>query len=253
MKYLISPAKSLDFTTTHPNISLSTPAFSDKAAQVMSVLKKKKPADLGALMGISKALSDLNYQRNQLFSTEPALEMLRPAVLAFTGDVYQGLDAASLPPTLLQELNRHCFILSGLYGILKPLDGIQPYRLEMGTKLPIGTKSNLVQFWKKPVTDFLRTQLQTDELLVNLASQEYSAVIDFPSIAGPVVHPVFLDDSKGQFKVISFYAKKARGLMVRYLIESKAESLFDVQGFQAEGYRWSESLTKDPHHPVFVR
>ena len=156
MKFLISPAKSLDFTTNHPNIPLSTPVFSDKAARVMSVLKKKKPAGLGALMGISTSLSELNYQRNQAFSADPDSEVLRPAVLAFTGDVYQGLDAGTLSENLLSDLNDQGFILSGLYGVLKPFDGIQPYRLEMGTKLPVGTKPNLVQFWKKPVTDFFQ-------------------------------------------------------------------------------------------------
>ena len=253
MKFLISPAKSLDFTTNHPNIPLSTPVFSDKAVRVMSVLKKKKPEDLGALMGISTSLSNLNYQRNQTFCADPDPEMLRPAVLAFTGDVYQGLDAGTLSESLLSDLNDQGFILSGLYGVLKPFDGIQPYRLEMGTKLPVGTKANMVQYWKKPVTDFLHTQVKADELLVNLASQEYSAAVDFSVFIGPVVHPVFLDDSKGQLKVISFFAKKARGLMVRYLVESNAQSLTDVCGFQSEGYRWSESMSQDPMHPVFVR
>ena len=178
MKIVISPAKSLDFESKLPTSKYTQPNFTELAEKLNSVLAKKKPKDLSKLMGISDNLAQLNWERNQEFSLPFTTENSRPAIYAFNGDVYQGLDAYTIPENKLEYVQNTIRILSGLYGVLKPLDLMQPYRLEMGTQLKVGRKKNLYEFWKQEVTNFLNSELVEDELFINLASNEYFGAID---------------------------------------------------------------------------
>lgn len=253
MKIVISPAKSLDFDSSLPTERFSEPVFLEQAAKINKVLAKKKPKALSALMGISDQLADLNWERNQNFSTPFTPENARPAVYAFNGDVYQGLDAYSLEPGHLDALQNTLRILSGLYGILRPLDLIQPYRLEMGTKLKIGRKKNLYEFWKDDITKRIDEELSEGELFVNLASNEYFSAVDSKKLKTPVITPVFKDWSKDKLKVISFYAKRARGAMVRYIIDHDVRTLDQIRSFDSEGYQFSSEHTLKASEPVFIR
>ncbi|MEO2128622.1 MAG: peroxide stress protein YaaA, partial [Christiangramia sp.] len=171
----------------------------------------------------------------------------------FNGDVYTGLDAYSIPTDKLDKLQDTLRILSGMYGILRPLDLIQPYRLEMGTDIGIERKKNLYEVWQKKVTDFLNNELKDDELFLNLASNEYFKAIDTSKLKVPVVSPVFKDYKNGKLKIISFYAKKARGSMVRYILDKNCRTLEDVKGFDYDDYRFSEEHTEKEHEPTFIR
>ncbi len=253
MKIVVSPAKSLDFDTTLPTQKYTTPVFLPEAEKLNEALKKKTPKKLSALMGISDNLAQLNWQRNQEFHLPFTTENARPAVYAFNGDVYNGLDAYTIPENKLETLQDKLRILSGLYGILKPLDLIQPYRLEMGTKLKVGRKNNLYEFWKKTVTRLLNEELEDHELFINLASNEYFSVIDTKALKVPVITPQFKDWKGDKLKMISFFAKKARGMMVRYIIDTGVETIEDLKGFNYEGYGFSEEYTTKPNELVFVR
>jgi len=252
MKIVISPAKSLDFETQLPTKQYTEGNFLKEANTVHKVLKKKKPKELSELMAISEKLADLNWQRNQEWATPFTPENARPAVYAFNGDVYIGLDAYSLPEEKLEVLQDKLRILSGLYGLLKPLDLIQPYRLEMGTRLPIGKSKDLYEFWKTKLTKALNAELKKDELFINLASNEYFSAIDKKDLKVPVITPEFKDYKDGKLKIISFFAKKARGMMVRYIIETNAETIEDLKGFNYEGYQYDANLSKG-HTLVFTR
>jgi uncharacterized protein len=244
MKIVISPAKSLDYTTALPTQRFTEPQFLDKANTIQKTLKKKKPKDLMELMDISEKLADLNWQRNQDWALPFTPENARPAVYAFNGDVYTGLDAYTIPTDKLDVLQDQLRILSGLYGILRPLDLMQEYRLEMGTSIAIGTKKNLYEFWKKTITDALNKELTKDELFINLASNEYFSAVDTKSLKVPVITPEFKDYKDGKLKMISFFAKKARGLMVRYIIDTHAKTIEDLKGFNYEGYAFDANLSK---------
>ncbi len=253
MKILISPAKSLDFKRTLPTTTHSQPTFIKEALALNKELRRKKPTDIQKLMGISERLAALNWERNQNFSIPFTAENARPAVFAFNGDVYSGLDAYSMDDTTLQIAQQNLRIISGLYGILKPLDLMQPYRLEMGTSFGINGSSSLYGFWKERLTEHIKGELSSNELVVNLASKEYASAIDFDSLKTPVIHPVFKDFKNGKLKIISFFAKKARGTMSRYLIDTNAEHLNQVLAFNSDGYAYSESETANANQPVFVR
>ncbi len=253
MKIVISPAKSLDFESKLPTSQFTQPQFINEAVKLNAVLAKKKPKNLSDLMHISDKLAQLNWQRNQDFTTPFNPENARPAVFAFSGDVYQGLDAYNLEEDKLTTLQDSLRILSGLYGILKPLDLIQPYRLEMGTKLKIGRKENLYEFWKKELTNHLNSELQDGELFVNLASNEYFSAIDTKTLKAPIISPVFKDWKNDKLKIISFYAKKARGSMVRYIVNTNATTLEDIKGFNLDGYQFSKEHTLKENEPVFIR
>ncbi|WP_291100107.1 MULTISPECIES: peroxide stress protein YaaA [unclassified Flavobacterium] len=252
MKIVLSPAKSLNFEKTLPTAKFSEALFLKEARQVHKVLKQKSPKDLSELMDISDKLADLNWQRNQDWKTPFAPENARPALFAFDGDVYAGLDAYSIPTEKLETLQDSVRILSGLYGILKPLDLIQAYRLEMGTKLPIGESKNLYEFWKAAITKALNKELEKGELFINLASNEYFSVIDIKALKVPVITPEFKDYKNGKLKIISFFAKKARGMMVRYIIDTNAKTIEDLKGFNYEGYQFDSNLSKG-NHLVFTR
>jgi len=249
---IISPAKSLDFESSIPVLTPSQPIFLKESKTINAVIKKKSPADLMQLMSISDKLAEVNWQRNKAWKTPFTFENSRHAVYAFSGDVYIGLDVKTLPMEKLPLLQERLRILSGLYGILKPLDLIQPYRLEMGTAIAINDSKNLYDFWKVKLTKALNKELKKGELLINLASNEYFSVIDVKSLKVPVITPEFKDYKDGNLKMISFFAKKARGMMVRYIMETNAETLEDLKGFNYEGYRFDANLSKG-NKLVFTR
>jgi cytoplasmic iron level regulating protein YaaA (DUF328/UPF0246 family) len=203
------------------------------------------PKDLTGLMDISDKLADLNWQRNQDWNTPFTPKNARPAIFAFDGEVYTGIDVHSIPLDKLKDLQSRLRILSGLYGILKPLDLIQPYRLEMGTKIAVGDAKNLYAFWKNNVTAALNKSLAKGELFVNLASTEYFSAVDTKALKVPVITPEFKDYKDGKLKMISFFAKKARGLMVRYIIDTNAQSIDDLKGFNYEGYCFDANLSTE--------
>ena len=253
MKIVISPAKSLDFETQLPTKSYTTYNFVKESATIDKVLKKQNPKQLMELMHISDKLADLNWNRNQERNvTEMKVENARPAVFAFSGDVYVGLDAYSLSEDKINVLQDKLRILSGLYGLLKPLDLMQPYRLEMGTKLAVGKNKNLYEFWKPIIVKELNSELEKDELFVNLASNEYFDAVDVKKLNVPVITPEFKDYKDGKLKIISFFAKKARGMMVRYIIDSNAETIDDLKGFNYEGYAFDANLSSE-NKLVFTR
>ncbi len=244
MKIVVSPAKSLNFESPLPVQDFTESLFLKEAETIQKTLKKKKPKQLMELMDISEKLADLNWERNQNWSLPFTPENSRPAVYAFDGDVYTGLDAYSIPADKIAVLQDKLRILSGLYGILKPLDLMQPYRLEMGTSLPIGTNKNLYEFWKKKLTKALNDELEADELFLNLASNEYFSAVDAKALKVPVITPEFKDYKDGKLKMISFFAKKARGLMVRYIIDTNAETIEDLKQFNYDGYAFDANLSK---------
>lgn len=203
-------------------------------------------------MSISDDLAQLNYQRNQEWQLPFTKDNARPAVYAFNGDVYRGLDVYTLDTKNIDKLQDTVRILSGLYGVLKPLDLIQPYRLEMGTKLSIGKNKNLYEFWKKKVTKALNEELEDNELFLNLASNEYFKAIDSKTLKVPVIEIDFKELKNGDYKTIGIYAKLARGLMARYIIDTNAKTLEDIKGFNLENYRFHEQLSKE-NRLVFTR
>ncbi len=244
MKIVISPAKSLNFESPLPISNYTESAFLSKSETIQNVLKKKNPKELMELMAISEKLAELNWKRNQEWNIPFSPENARPAVYAFDGDVYTGLDAYSLSAEKVAVLQEKLRILSGLYGLLKPLDLMQPYRLEMGTSMAIGTQKNLYEFWKITITAALNQELANDELFLNLASNEYFSAVDTKALKVPVITPEFKDYKDGKLKIISFYAKKARGLMVRYIIDTNAQTIDDLKGFNYDGYAFDSNLSK---------
>ena len=208
---------------------------------------------LSQLLKISDKLGNLNWERNQNFKTPFNKENATPAIYTFDGDVYTGLDIYTLPIEKIKVLQKSLRILSGLYGVLKPLDLIQPYRLEMGTKFPVETKKNLYDFWKLKITSFINEELEENELFVNLASNEYFSSIDVKALKTEVITPQFKDFKNGTLKMISFYAKKARGMMVRYMLDNENATAETLLGFDYGGYTFSEEHTQSPLAPVFVR
>lgn len=252
MKIVISPAKSLDFEKVVPTDYYTKPAYLKQTKEIVKVLKTLKPKDLCELMDISPTLGELNWQRNKKFKTPFTLQNARQAIYAFNGDVYQGLDAYTLTEEKHTVLQNKLRILSGQYGILKPFDLIQPYRLEMGTALAIGESKNLYGFWKENLTAALNKELKKSELFINLASTEYFSVIDTKKLKVPVITPEFKDYKDGKLKMISFFAKKARGLMVRYILDHNIETLEELKGFNYEGYQFDANLSKG-NNLVFTR
>ncbi len=244
MKIVISPAKSLDFEKTLPTNQFTKPVYLKQTKEIVSILKKLKPKDLSELMEISDNLAQLNWQRNKEFKTPFTPENARPAIYAFNGDVYLGLDAYTIPEEKVAVLQNKLRILSGQYGILKPIDLMQAYRLEMGTQLPIGEHKNLYSFWKETLTNALNKELKKNELFINLASNEYFSVIDAKKLKVPVITPEFKDYKDGKLKIISFFAKKARGLMVRYIIDNDIETIDGLKGFNYEGYAFDANVSK---------
>ena len=252
MKLVISPAKSLNYDSKLPTGFSSESCFLNEAKELTTLLKKKSPKALSALMHISPKLGALNYERNQNWSLPFSSENARQAIYAFDGDVYRGLDAYSISEAKLDILKDTVRIISGLYGLLKPLDLIQPYRLEMGTKFPVEKNKNLYEFWRKKITTALNDELYEDELLVNLASQEYFKAIDVKALKAPLIHVDFKEFKNGQFKTIAIFSKRARGLMTRHIVETNAKSIEDLKTFNAGRYAFDANLSTE-NKLVFTR
>ncbi|AYR25226.1 peroxide stress protein YaaA [Herbaspirillum rubrisubalbicans] len=247
MLIVLSPAKSLDYDTPPTTDVHTTPAFVPRSAELIEVLKTKSPAEIGSLMGISDQLSVLNVSRYASWSRKFTTKNAKQAVLAFNGDVYEGLDAASLAAGQLDYLQQHVRILSGLYGMLRPLDLMQPYRLEMGTKLANPLGKDLYAFWGSEITEALNGELaaQKTPVLVNLASEEYFKVVKPKLLKAQVVAPVFEDWKGGKYKIISFYAKRARGLMARYAALKNINHPEKLKAFDLEGYAFAPEASSE--------
>ena len=252
---LISPAKSLDYDTHLPLKEFSIPNHLPDSKSLMKSLRFYDPDNLSSLMGVSEKLAILNFERNMNWSPPVRLEKnSRQAIYAFKGDVYMGIDSYSLSKNQIKFLNNHLRILSGLYGILKPLDLIKPYRLEMGTNINNSKGKNLYEFWGNKITASVNESLSThrNKTVVNLASVEYFSSVKLSGLEGKVVKPTFKDYKKGKYKIISFFAKRARGLMVRYLAENKIDRPEDLNNFNLGGYKYSKKDSSELE-PVFLR
>jgi len=252
MKIVISPAKTLDYQNVLPTSEYSLPVFGKETAELNETLKKKSPKKLSDLMNISEALAQLNHQRNQIRTEEYTTENARQAVFAFKGDVYLGLDAYTLNPNQISQMQDKLRILSGLYGLLKPLDLIQPYRLEMGTALKVGHKPNLYKYWDKKITEALNAELEPNEPLINLASQEYFGAVKPALLNSPIVTPVFKDFVNGKLQIVSFFAKKARGMMVRFILDHEINDAESLKTFHYGNYEFDVKASSESEL-VFVR
>lgn len=254
MLIVLSPAKSLDYETPSSVKKHTLPDFVTESAQLIADLKKLSPQQLAKLMGVSDSLAALNVGRFRDWSTKFSSSNSKPALLAFNGDVYEGFAASSLTAKDLDFAQDHVRILSGLYGALKPLDLMQPYRLEMGTALKNVRGKDLYAFWGDRITKSLKQVLakQKNPVLLNLASEEYFKVVQAKDLGYEIISPVFQDAKDGKYKIISFYAKRARGLMARFVVENRIDDPRDLKQFKAEGYRYSASESK-PNQPVFRR
>jgi len=253
MLVVISPAKKLDWTDV-PDVVQTLPDFADDAVYLAGVAAQLSEADLRRLMDISPTLATLNRDRFRDFVADPSPDATRPAVRAFAGDTYQGLHAQSLDPGALAHAQDHLRILSGLYGVLRPCDGIQPYRLEMGSRLKTDRGANLYAYWGARLSEAVNAQADATgaRVLVNCASQEYFGAVDRAALAVPVVTPTFLEDRADGPKVISFHAKRARGAMARFIVEGRLTDPADLAGFDALGYRHDPGRST-PDAPVFRR
>jgi cytoplasmic iron level regulating protein YaaA (DUF328/UPF0246 family) len=254
MIVVISPAKSLYNHCPIPFETFSQADFLPEAEKIISVMKKKKPAQLAKLMDISPKLADLNYQRFQEWTVPFTPENSWQAVLMFNGDVYQGLKAESFSVSEFETAQNQLRILSGVYGLLKPLDLIQPYRLEMGTSVSIAKKKNLYDFWKAKITAKLNQEFSETErtVLVNLASNEYFSAIDTKKIKARIITPSFKENKNGQYQMVSFFAKRARGLMSRFIIQNKISDPEEIKAFDLEGYYFNNGLSKGDNW-IFTR
>lgn len=253
MIVLLSPAKKLDFENKI-DISTSTPEFINKAAVVNKHIKQLDITEIEQLQKISNTLATLNFERNQKWSKSPNGEG-KPSIFSFKGEVYVGLDADSLLSEDLDFAQEHLRILSGLYGWLKPLDKIMPYRLEMGTKLKVQEARNLYEFWKDDLTDRLlsETNEKKSDLIINLASKEYAKAVNWKKVDIKVIEPIFKDWKNDQYKIISFFAKKARGMMARFIIDQRLKNEAELKAFNYGGYAWNEALSQKENAWVFTR
>jgi cytoplasmic iron level regulating protein YaaA (DUF328/UPF0246 family) len=244
MLLLLSPAKSLDYESPLAKLPHTLPQFTPKSAELIEILKDKSPQEIAELMDLSDALSGLNVARYLAWSPKFTAKNSRQAVLAFNGDVYEGLDAKTLSADDLAWAQDHLCILSGLYGVLRPLDYMQPYRLEMGTALPNAHGQNLYKFWGAQIAEYLNLQQQPQPVIVNLASQEYFKAVDRKVLQARVVECVFEDFKGGKYKIISFNAKRARGLMARYAVIQRVSKVEQLKKFNLEGYAFEASASE---------
>ena len=255
MLFLLSPAKSLDYDTPLPaDLPHTLPQFVPDSTRLIEVLRARSPQEIASLMSISDPLAALNVARYAAWKPRFTAANARQSVMAFNGDVYEGLRAQTLSREELDWAQRHVAILSGLYGVLRPLDRMQPYRLEMGTRLATDAGANLYQFWGARIAEYLNRQLQADAtpVVVNLASQEYFKSVDRKTLKARVVECVFEDYKGGQYKIISFHAKRARGLMARYAIQQRVATPRQLEGFDLEGYAFHPGAST-PERLVFRR
>jgi cytoplasmic iron level regulating protein YaaA (DUF328/UPF0246 family) len=254
MLFVISPAKALDYETPAHVKTFTQPLFVEQASELIAVLREKSPLQVAELMDLSDQLAGLNAARYQAWSPKFTAKNSKQAVLAFDGDVYGGLDAKTLNEDELDWLQQHLCILSGLYGVLRPLDRMQPYRLEMGTRLKTDKGGNLYRFWGSQIADYLNSRARADKspVLVNLASEEYFKAVDLKALQPRVVNCVFEEKKGANYKIVSFFAKRARGLMVRYALQHRASTPEQLKGFDLEGYRFAPAAS-EPDRFVFRR
>ena len=247
MLALISPAKTLDYETALPTDTYTQPRLLEQSQQLIDVCRKLSATEIASLMTVSEKIANLNVERFRDWNAEFDFSNARQALFAFKGDVYTGLDAYHLKDHDIDFAQQHLRMLSGLYGLLRPLDLMMPYRLEMGTKLKNTRGNNLYEFWGSIITDQINQDLAEIDakLLVNLASDEYYKSVNEKKIQAEIIKPVFLDQKNGKYKVISFYAKKARGLMARYLIENKLSQVEQLKAFDSEGYYFDAESSSD--------
>jgi len=252
MLVVISPAKRLDWTET--DLPTTQPDFQDDALRLAKTARNLTLVELKGLMDLSDDLARLNRDRFRDFADAPTEDLTRPAALAFAGDTYQGLEAASLEPEEMDWAQDHLRILSGLYGVLRPRDAIQPYRLEMGSRLKTRRGANLYEYWRDQIAKALNAQANEtgSKVLVNCASQEYFGAVPLRSLNLRVVTPVFMEDKNGTAKIVSFYAKKARGAMARYIIQRRLTDPAGILDFDSGGYRYRPEMS-EPDKPVFLR
>lgn len=246
MLFLLSPAKSLDYDTPLGDLPHTQPLFTKQSAELIQLLREYSPQQIAELMDLSDQLAALNVARYQAWSPKFTAKNSRQAVLAFNGDVYDGLDARTLKPEDLAWAQEHVCILSGLYGVLRPLDWMQPYRLEMGTALQNPKGQNLYKFWGTQIADYLNERLQADKtpVVVNLASQEYFKAVNTKTLKARVIECMFEDWKGGQYKVISFFAKRARGLMARYAIGKRLTTPRQLEKFNLDGYAYDAAASQ---------
>lgn len=254
MLIVVSPAKNLDYQSTPVTSEFTQPRLLDQSEMLIETCRKLSPAEISSLMKISDKLAGLNADRYAQWSMPFDQHNAKQAVLAFNGDVYAGLQAQQFEQRDFDFAQQHLRILSGLYGLLKPLDLMQAYRLEMGTKLKTERGTNLYQFWGDLITQKLNQDMaaQGDNLLINLASNEYFKAVKVKNVDGQIITPVFKDEKNGEYKIISFFAKKARGLMAKYIIQNQLNDAVQLQGFDLDGYEFSEAQSTDDK-PVFLR
>ncbi len=252
MQVVVSPAKKLDWTER--DLEMTAPQFHDNATALVNIARSLSVSDLMKLMHISEDLAKLNYDRFQNFLHQPSIDTLRPALFAFAGDTYRGLEANSLDEEEINWAQDHLRILSGLYGILKPLDAIQPYRLEMGSRLQNPRGKNLYDYWGTKVSEALNFQAQeiNNQILVNCASQEYFGAVDLDTLRIKVLTPIFMENKSGTPKIVSFHAKRARGAMARYIIQNRIIDETGILDFNSGGYVYQPSLS-ETNKPVFLR
>ena len=247
MLALISPAKTLDYESALPTDSYTLPRLLDQSQQLIDLSRKLSASDIAKLMTVSEKIANLNVERFRDWDSDFSFANARQAIFAFKGDVYTGLDSYSLSQDDLAFAQNHLRSLSGLYGLLRPLDLMMPYRLEMGIRLKNARGNNLYDFWEDRITNLINQDLEQagSNILVNIASDEYYKSVKESKIQAEIIKPVFLDQKNGKYKVISFYAKKARGLMARYIIQNKLEKLDDLKTFNTDGYHFdAESSLK---------
>ena len=250
---IISPAKKLDYSPINKNLDSTAPSLLEHSNELIKVLKSLNPEEVSSLMGLSDKLGALNYERFQEWETPFTKSNSKQAIFAFKGDVYQGLDAESLSETELIWAQKHVRILSGLYGVLKPLDLMQAYRLEMGTKFTTNRGKNLYDFWNSIITDELNRNFSSKKAtLLNLASNEYFKSINQAKINARIITPAFMDYKNDKYKIISFFAKKARGLMTRFIIRNRITDANQIKDFSEAGYKFNEAMSTE-EKPVFCR
>lgn len=245
MLLVLSPAKTLDYESPCPTVTPTLPIFMERSAELVDVLRKCSPADIAGLMSVSDAIAHLNVARYACWSLSVTTENARPAIFAFNGDVYDGLDARALDSQALDYAQSHLRILSGLYGLLRPFDLLQPYRLEMGTRLATARGRNLYEFWGSLVTSAIARQMAEtkSETLVNLASEEYFKVVRTAELDATVITPVFEEWKEGSYKIISFYAKHARGRMARFAARHAVTRPEQLQAFAEDGYAFNRNAS----------
>ena len=254
MLIVISPAKTLDYETTPKTKVFTTPDYLDRSQQLINRLRNFSSLDISELMNVSAKIADLNFDRYESWKKPFTVKNSKQAVLAFKGDVYTGLDAETFTAPDFKFAQNHLRVLSGLYGLLRPLDLMQPYRLEMGTKLKTDNGKNLYEFWGTDITEGLNKQLKKlkSDILINLASNEYFKSVKPKELNAEIITPAFKEFKNGEYKMIGIYAKKARGLLSRYIVQNKLSDPEDLKSFNEEGYRFNKVLSKG-NNWVFTR